>query len=120
MVRIGGINVRDNVQAWIGLTDIYGIGRTTAYQILADAKSDPVKKLKEFTETELDRVRDQVKKREDDIEGNLRRKRAMNIKSLKDIKCYRGYRHMRNLPVNGQRTKTNARTCKGPKRPVRN
>lgn len=121
MARIGGINVRDNSHAVIALTDIYGIGRVTAQKLCEAAGLAPTTKIKDFTEAELDKLRDHVKALDDErgIEGNLRRQVQLNIKNKKDIKTYEGRRHMANLPVNGQRTKTNARTRKGPKKPIR-
>lgn len=119
MARIGGINVRDNSHAVIALTDIYGIGPTTARDLCEKAGVSPSTKIRECTEAELEKLRAEVKRIEDDIEGNLRRKRSMDIKRLKDIKAYRGRRHMASLPCRGQRTKTNARTRKGPTKPIR-
>lgn len=129
MARIGGINVRDNSHAEIALTDIFGIGRVTAQKLCDAAGVTRTTKIRDLTEAELEKLRDQVKAYDDTdegesgggrgIEGNLRRKIAMNIKNKKDIKTYAGRRHMANLPVNGQRTKTNARTRKGPKKPIR-
>src|SRR3712207_2066974 len=114
MARIAGINIPLNKRSEIGLTYIYGIGRSTANQILRDAKVSPETYVRDLTEDEIGRLRDVI----DDltVEGDLRRERSQNIKRLMEIGCYRGLRHRRGLPVDGQRTKTNARTRKGPKR----
>lgn len=114
MARIAGINIPPNKHAEIGLTAIFGIGRTRA-RLICDACSIAyVKKIKDLTDVELEKVRDQVGNFI--IEGDLRRETTMNIKRLMDIGCYRGFRHRRGLPVRGQRTKTNARTRKGPRK----
>lgn len=117
--RIGGIIVRENSHAEISLTDIHGIGRTTARKICEAAGIECNRKIKDLTEEEKEKLRSEVKKKEDSIEGNLRRKVAMAIKRLIDIKAYRGYRHLKRLPCRGQNTKNNARTRKGPKKPIR-
>ncbi|AEJ44901.1 30S ribosomal protein S13 [Alicyclobacillus acidocaldarius subsp. acidocaldarius Tc-4-1] len=101
----------------IGLTYIYGIGRTTSNKILAATGIDPNKRVRDLTEDEVVRLREEIE-RNYKVEGDLRREVAMNIKRLIDIGCYRGIRHRRGLPVRGQRTKTNARTRKGPRRTV--
>ena len=114
MARIAGINIPLNKRAEIGLTYIYGIGRSTANEVLSDAKVDPNTYVKDLTEDEVRRLREKV----DDllVEGDLRRERSQNVKRLMEIGSYKGLRHRRGLPANGQRTKTNARTRKGPKR----
>jgi small subunit ribosomal protein S13 len=115
MARIAGINIPLNKRSEIGLTYIYGIGRATANQILADANVSPDTYVRDLTEDEIGRLREVI---DSDIvvEGDLRRERSQNIKRLMEIGCYRGLRHRRGLPVRGQNTKTNARTRKGPKR----
>ena len=114
MARIAGINIPLNKRAEIGLTYIYGIGRSTANKVLAEAGVEPDRKVKDLTEDEVRKLREQV----DDllVEGDLRRETSQNIKRLMEIGSYKGLRHRRGLPANGQRTKTNARTRKGPKR----
>ena len=114
MARIAGVDLRLDKRAEIALTDIYGIGVTRSNQILAAAKVDPSTRVKDLTEQEVSRVR-QVIDREGRVEGDLRKEVQMNIKRLIEIGSYRGMRHRRNLPARGQRTKTNARTRKGPK-----
>ena len=117
MARIAGINIPDNKHARISLTYIYGIGRTAAEKICAAAGVSPDAKIGELDEANLDAIRTEVGNFT--VEGDLRRETSMNIKRLMDLGCYRGMRHRRHLPVRGQRTKTNARTRKGPKRPIR-
>mgnify|MGYP000235841926 CR=1 FL=1 len=117
MARIAGVNIPDNKHAVISLTYIYGVGRTTAKKICADTQVNPAAKIKDLTEAELESLRTEVGKFT--VEGDLRREISMNIKRLMDLGCYRGLRHRRSLPVNGQRTKTNARTRKGPRKPIR-
>ena len=114
MARISGVNIPLNKRVEIGLTYIYGVGQTTAQQLLDEAKIDRNTYVRDLTEDEISKLRDLV----DDltVEGDLRRERSQNIKRLMEIGCYRGIRHRRGLPVDGQRTKTNARTRKGPKR----
>ena len=114
MARIAGINIPLNKRAEIGLTYIYGIGRSTSNQVLADAGVSPDTYVKDLTEDEVRNLREKV----DDllVEGDLRRERSQNVKRLMEIGSYKGLRHRRGLPANGQRTKTNARTRKGPKR----
>jgi small subunit ribosomal protein S13 len=114
MARIAGINIPPHKHAEIGLTAIFGIGRTRARKICEACGIDYTKKIKDLTDTELEKVRDQVGTFT--TEGDLRRETTMNIKRLMDIGCYRGFRHRRGLPVRGQRTKTNARTRKGPRK----
>jgi small subunit ribosomal protein S13 len=115
MARIAGINLPPNKRAEIGLTYIYGIGRTTSQQLLDKAGISYDTKIKDLTEEEAGKLRDLVDG-ELTVEGDLRRERSQNIKRLMEIGCYRGIRHRRGLPVRGQKTKTNARTRKGPKR----
>jgi small subunit ribosomal protein S13 len=115
MARIAGINLPLNKRSEIGLTYIYGIGRSTSSKVLADVGIDPNTYIRDLTEDEVAKLRDAI----DDnltVEGDLRRERLQDIKRLQDIGCYRGLRHRRGLPVRGQKTKTNARTRKGPKR----
>ena len=114
MARIAGINIPPHKHAEIGLTAIFGIGRTRARKICEACGIDYAKKIKELSDAELEKVRDAVGAYT--IEGDLRRETPMNIKRLMDIGCYRGFRHRRGLPVRGQRTKTNARTRKGPRK----
>ena len=117
MARIAGINIPLNKRSEIGLTYIYGIGRSTANQILAEAKVSPDTYVRDLTEDEIGRLRDVID-RDVVVEGDLRRERSQSIKRLMEIGCYRGLRHRRGLPVRGQRTRTNARTRKGPKKTV--
>ena len=114
MARIAGVDLRLDKRVEIALTDIYGIGVARSNQILAAAKVDPSTRVKDLTEQEVSRVR-QVIDREGRVEGDLRKEVQMNIKRLIEIGSYRGMRHRRNLPARGQRTKTNARTRKGPR-----
>jgi small subunit ribosomal protein S13 len=114
MARIAGITLLPEKRIEVGLTAIYGIGRSKSNTILQEAKIDRNKKVKNLTEEEVNKIRQIIEKREK-IEGDLRKEVAMNIKRLIDIGCYRGLRHKRKLPVRGQRTKTNARTRKGPR-----
>lgn len=117
MARIAGINVPDNKQAGISLTRIFGIGRSMARKVCLDAGVDPARKIADLSEADLDAVRSAVA--ELTVEGDLRRQVNMNVKRLMDLGCYRGMRHRRGMPVRGQRTRTNARTRRGPRRPVR-
>jgi small subunit ribosomal protein S13 len=117
MARIAGINVPDNKHAVISLTYIYGIGRTTAQRICAAAGVKPTARIQELSEADLDAIRSEIGKLT--VEGDLRRTLSMNIKRLMDLGTYRGMRHRRGLPVRGQRTRTNARTRKGPRRPIK-
>ncbi|MDH5465993.1 MAG: 30S ribosomal protein S13 [Candidatus Aminicenantes bacterium] len=114
MARIAGITLPSNKRIEIGLTYIFGIGRSKANKILLEAKIDKDKKVKDLSEEEVRIIRDIIEKREK-IEGDLRKEVTQNIKRLIDISSYRGFRHKRKLPVRGQRTKTNARTRKGPR-----
>ncbi len=117
MARIAGINIPDNKHARISLTYIFGIGPSTAEKICDAAGVDPAAKIGELAEDSLDSIRNEISKLS--VEGDLRRETSMNIKRLMDLGCYRGMRHRRHLPVHGQRTRTNARTRKGPRRPIR-
>src|SRR5579859_5384037 len=115
MARIAGVNLPLNKRSEIGLTYIYGIGRSTAKRVLLDVGVSPDTYVRDLTEDEVGKLRDAI----DDglsVEGDLRRERSQDIKRLQEIGCYRGLRHRRGLPVRGQNTKTNARTRKGPKR----
>ncbi len=114
MPRIAGVDIPDNKRIEIALTYIYGIGRTLAQKILTKAEVDWNKKTKDLTEEELTRIR-HIVEREHKVEGDLRREVAANIKRLMDMGCYRGLRHRMGLPVRGQRTRSNARTRKGPR-----
>lgn len=115
MARIEGVNLPDNKQVLIGLTYIYGIGHARSRRILDKAGIEGTKRVKELTSEEIARIR-AILQEEGRIEGDLRKEVSMNIKRLMDIGCYRGLRHRRGLPVRGQRTHTNARTRKGPRR----
>ncbi|OOS19610.1 30S ribosomal protein S13 [Moraxella lincolnii] len=117
MARIAGVNIPDNKHAVISLTYIFGIGRTTAKQILSAVGIEPTTKVSQLDDAQLDAIRSEVANHT--VEGDLRREVSMNIKRLVDLGCYRGLRHRRNLPVNGQRTKTNARTRKGPRKAIK-
>ncbi|WMY97297.1 MAG: 30S ribosomal protein S13 [Arsenophonus sp.] len=117
MTRIAGINIPENKQTLIALTTIYGIGKARSKKICQITGIDKEKKIKSLNKKEIEMLRKEVMKYI--IEGDLRREVSLNIKHLIDIGCYRGLRHRKNLPVRGQRTKTNARTCKGPKRIVK-
>jgi small subunit ribosomal protein S13 len=116
MARIAGVNIPNHQHAEIALTAIYGIGRTRAQKICDSAGIKRSVKVKELTDTEMDRLRDEVNKFT--VEGDLRRETTMNIKRLMDLGCYRGVRHRRGLPCRGQRTRTNARTRKGPRKAI--
>ena len=115
MARIAGVDLPQNKQVWIGLTYIYGIGRSRARDILAKSDVPAVTKVRDLTEDEARRIR-KVITDEGRVEGDLRKEVSQNIKRLMEIGCYRGVRHRRGLPVRGQRTQTNARTRKGPRR----
>ena len=119
MARISVVDLPIEKRVEIGLTYIYGIGRTSATRILAEAKVDPNTRCKDLTDEEVGRIRDVIDETQL-VEGDLRREIAMNIKRLQEIGCYRGIRHRKGLPVRGQKTKTNARTCKGPRKTVAN
>ena len=114
MARIAGVNVPLNKRVEIGLTYVHGIGRSTANKILADVGVDPDTYVKDLTDDEVVKLREAVEGQE--VEGDLRRERSQNVKRLQEIGSYRGLRHRRGLPVHGQRTKTNARARKGPRR----
>jgi small subunit ribosomal protein S13 len=117
MARIAGINIADNKHAVIALTGIYGIGRMTAQKICNATGVKPDAKIRDLSESEIESIRSEITKYT--VEGDLRRTVSMNIKRLMDLGCYRGIRHRRGLPLRGQRTRTNARTRKGPRRPIR-
>ena len=117
MARIAGVNIPPQKRVEIGLTYIYGVGRSTSQKVLAIVGIDPDTKVRDLTEDEVMKLRDAID-REVTVEGDLRRERSQNIKRLMDIGCYRGIRHRRGMPVNGQRTRTNARSRKGPKRTI--
>lgn len=117
MARVAGINIPDHKHALVALTHIYGIGRSLAKDICAASGVAADSKVKDLTEAELDALRAQVAKLT--VEGDLRREKSMAIKRLMDLGCYRGIRHRRGLTVRGQRTRTNARTRKGPRRPIK-
>lgn len=117
MARIAGVDLPRNKRVEVGLTYIYGIGRSTSNRILEQAAIDPDKRIRDLTEVEVTALRELVD-RNYRVEGDLRREVQMNIKRLMEIGCYRGLRHRRNLPVHGQRTRTNARTKRGPKKTV--
>ena len=119
MARIAGVDLPREKRIEIGLTYIYGIGSVSANKILADAKVNPDTRVRDLTDEEVSRIRD-VMDEHYTVEGDLRREIALNIKRLQEIGCYRGIRHRKGLPVRGQKTKTNARTRKGPKRTVAN
>jgi small subunit ribosomal protein S13 len=116
MARIAGVNVPNHKHADVALTSIYGIGRTTAQKICAAAGIQCTVKIKDLSDSEVAKLRDEVARYR--VEGDLRREITMNIKRLMDMGCYRGYRHRRGLPVRGQRTRTNARTRKGPRKAI--
>ncbi len=117
MARISGVNIPTGKRAIIALTYIHGIGRTTAQQICAACGIPAERRVNELTDDELTQIRDMID-RDFQVEGDLRRERAINIKRLMDLGCYRGLRHRRGLPVRGQRTHTNARTRKGPSKAI--
>jgi len=117
MARIAGVDLPKNKRVEIGLTYIYGIGLSQSQKVLAQTGVSPDTRVKDLTEAEVNRLREVIEK-EHKVEGDLRREVSMNIKRLTEIGCYRGLRHRRNLPVHGQRTRTNARTKRGPKKTV--
>ena len=117
MARVGGINIPDNKHIDVSLTSIFGIGRITAQDICDKFKIPYSKKVSELSDGELDKIRDELKNYQ--VEGDLRRDINYNIKRLMDLGCYRGIRHRKGLPLRGQRTKTNARTRKGPKKAIK-
>ncbi|MBR1478234.1 MAG: 30S ribosomal protein S13 [Lachnospiraceae bacterium] len=120
MARIEGVDLPRDKRIEIGLTYIYGIGRSTADKILAAAKVNPDTRVRDITDDEVKKITEAIDKLGVMVEGDLRREVAMNIKRLQEIGCYRGIRHRKGLPVRGQNTKNNARTRKGPKRTVAN
>ncbi len=117
MARIAGVNIPTHKHVVISLTAIYGIGRSRASEICHKVGIEPTTKVKDLTEEQVDQIRSEIGNYT--VEGDLRREVSMNIKRLMDLGCYRGIRHRRGLPVRGQRTRTNARTRKGPRRPIR-
>ncbi len=119
MARIAGVDIPNAKRVEIGLTYIYGIGRTTSNEILAKTGIDPDTRCKDLTEEDVAKLRDEIENNHL-VEGELRREIAMDIKRLVEIGCYRGVRHRKGLPVRGQRTKTNARTRKGPAKTIAN
>ena len=119
MARIAGVDLPNEKRVEIGLTYIFGIGLTTSKKILADTGINPDTRVKDLTEDDATKLRDYIDKNYE-VEGDLRRNVALNIKRLVEIGCYRGVRHRKGLPVRGQRTKTNARTRKGPKKTIAN
>ena len=119
MARIAGVDIPNNKRVEIALTYIYGIGRKSSNDILAKTGIDPDKRAKDLTEDEIAKLRDVIEN-EYTVEGDLRRDVALNIKNMVEINCYRGIRHRKGLPVRGQRTKTNARTRKGPAKTIAN
>ena len=119
MARIAGVDIPNNKRVEIALTYIYGIGRKSANDILAKTGIDPDKRAKDLTEDEVAKLRDEIENSYT-VEGDLRRDVALNIKNMIEINCYRGIRHRKGLPVRGQRTKTNARTRKGPAKTIAN
>jgi small subunit ribosomal protein S13 len=118
MARIAGVNVPDNKRALIALTYVHGIGRFSARQILKACNIDETRRMNSLSEDELNAIRSEIDSDRYMIEGDLRREISINIKRLVDMACYRGIRHRKHLPVRGQRTKTNARTRKGPAKPI--
>ena len=119
MARISGVDLPREKRVEIGLTYIYGIGRTSSNRILAEAGVNPDTRVKDLTDDEVKKIAAIIAETQV-VEGDLRREIAMNIKRLQEIGCYRGIRHRKSLPVRGQKTKTNARTCKGPRKTVAN
>jgi small subunit ribosomal protein S13 len=117
LARIAGVNLATNKRVVIALRYIYGIGPTNAAQIIERVGIDPTRRVNQLTEDEIIRIRDAID-RDFSVEGDLRREVAMNIKRLMDLGCYKGLRHRKGLPVHGQRTHTNARTRKGPAKPI--
>ncbi|CDA68420.1 MAG: 30S ribosomal protein S13 [Lachnospiraceae bacterium] len=120
MARIAGVDLPREKRVEIGLTYVYGIGRVTANKILAEAGVNPDTRVRELTDDEVKKISEAMEKLDVTVEGDLKREIALNIKRLQEIGCYRGVRHRKGLPVRGQKTKTNARTRKGPKRTVAN
>ena len=120
MARIAGVDLPREKRIEVGLTYVYGIGQSTADEILAGTGINPDTRVKDLTADDVAKIRDYIDKNNIMVEGDLRRNVALDIKRLTEIQCYRGVRHRKGLPCRGQRTKTNARTCKGPKRTVAN
>ena len=120
MARIAGVDLPREKRVEIGLTYVYGIGGVTANKILAEAGVNPDTRVRELTDDEVKKISEAMEKLDVTVEGDLKREIALNIKRLQEIGCYRGVRHRKGLPVRGQKTKTNARTRKGPKRTVAN
>ncbi len=120
MARIAGVDLPREKRIEVGLTYVYGIGQSTADKILAGTGVDPDTRVKDLSADDEAKIRDYIDKNNIIVEGDLRRNVALDIKRLTEIQCYRGVRHRKGLPCRGQRTKTNARTCKGPKRTVAN
>ena len=120
MARLAGVDLPREKRIEVGLTYVYGIGQSTADEILAGTGINPDTRVKDLTADEEAKIRDYIDKNNIMVEGDLRRNVALDIKRLTEIQCYRGVRHRKGLPCRGQRTKTNARTCKGPKRTVAN
>jgi small subunit ribosomal protein S13 len=118
MARIAGVNIPNHKHAEIALTSVYGVGRTRARHICVEAGVNPAQKIKDLTDADIEKLRDGVAKFT--VEGDLRREITMNIKRLMDLGCYRGVRHRKGLPLRGQRTRTNARTRKGPRKQMQN
>ena len=120
MARIAGVDLPREKRVEIGLTYIYGIGRATSNRILEKAGVNPDTRVRDVTDEEVGKIRDAIEELQIPVEGDLRREIALNIKRLQEIGCYRGIRHRKSLPCRGQKTKTNARTCKGPRKTVAN
>ncbi len=120
MARISGVDLPRDKRIEIGLTSVYGIGRATSNRLLKEAGVNPDTRVRDLTDEEVGKIRDAIDADSILIEGDLRREIAINIKRLQEIGCYRGIRHRKGLPVRGQKTKTNARTRKGPKKTVAN
>ena len=120
MARIAGVDLPREKRIEIGLTYVYGIGRTTSNKILAEAGVNPDTRVRNITDDEVRKIAEAIEKLGVVVEGDLRREVALNIKRLQEIGCYRGIRHRKSLPVRGQKTKTNARTRKGPRKTVAN
>lgn len=117
MARIAGVEIPPNKQVWVGLTYIFGVGRHTSHKILKDTAVPETTKTKDLTEGQLAKINDYIDKHVN-VEGPLRRMLTANLQRLREIRCYRGARHMRGLPVRGQKTRSNARTRKGPRKTV--
>ena len=120
MARISGVDLPRDKRIEIGLTYVYGIGRATSNRLLKEAGVNPDTRVRDLTDEEVGKIRDAIDELNINVEGDLRREIALNIKRLQEIGCYRGIRHRKSLPVRGQKTKTNARTCKGPRKTVAN